>query len=700
MGQNPSVEKPYTKARIHDRRGGARLPGARRARRRGGQDRRAASCWSSPTASSIDRYAARCRKAGIQLVGIDLEAFALLRALPTRSRRTGPRHRRPRSSPSRSATTARPSPSPTAGPASSRACSSGAAARSTSPSPGRSTWLRPRPSRSSAQLGLVDDETPEGLSDEKAAAAGRQSRGELQSFARELVSSLQFYQNQPGSLGIAEIVVTGGTAHLAGTRRAAPEAHRRPRSRRRSARARPRRQAAQGRRADRLADCRDRPGGRALMRAVNLLPRDDRPSRASRASRSCSSEWSAARAARRARRRLHDDEQRAFGECRPSSPNKQAEFAVDARPDEAPAVPQESASSPASGRRAWPPSPPRSPSASRGIGSCAASRSCCPTTSGFRPCTDRPAPPTPRSGSRPGPVAPATGFSVTGRTYSHDGVARLLATAHGAAGSRERPAPDEPLVKLRAPALVEFTIVAGVRTRRRPRETSRILARVQIALVVLGLLVVAALGYFPGARPQRPPPPSCQAQIKTLHRRPRSFACRRRTASTADAEPIRVAELFRLSKAMPERVDMPGGDHRAQRDRTRHRHRVRVDHPLAATAADGYQVRQPINLVFEGNYYELSDFLFRSAPRRRARRRADATGRLFIVQSRHVRRGRGVVPADQGHLDRLRLRLRQRRPRRYAVGRAAPATSPAAGVPSAARARRRRRLRRPRRERS
>ena len=41
-------------------------------------------------------------------------------------------------------------------------------------------------------------------------------RRQLQTFARELVSSLQFYQNQPNSLGIGEIVITGGTAHLAG----------------------------------------------------------------------------------------------------------------------------------------------------------------------------------------------------------------------------------------------------------------------------------------------------------------------------------------------------------------------------------------------------------------------------------------------------------------------------------------------------
>ena len=41
-------------------------------------------------------------------------------------------------------------------------------------------------------------------------------RTRLTPFARELVSSLQFYQTQPESLGIREIVITGGTAHLEG----------------------------------------------------------------------------------------------------------------------------------------------------------------------------------------------------------------------------------------------------------------------------------------------------------------------------------------------------------------------------------------------------------------------------------------------------------------------------------------------------
>jgi type IV pilus assembly protein PilM len=39
---------------------------------------------------------------------------------------------------------------------------------------------------------------------------------EVQTLARELVASLQFYQTQPGSLPISEILVTGGTSNMPG----------------------------------------------------------------------------------------------------------------------------------------------------------------------------------------------------------------------------------------------------------------------------------------------------------------------------------------------------------------------------------------------------------------------------------------------------------------------------------------------------
>jgi type IV pilus assembly protein PilM len=55
-----------------------------------------------------------------------------------------------------------------------------------------------------------------GLDSERRSRALEAARMRLTPFARELVSSLQFYQAQPDSLGIGEIVITGGTSHLEG----------------------------------------------------------------------------------------------------------------------------------------------------------------------------------------------------------------------------------------------------------------------------------------------------------------------------------------------------------------------------------------------------------------------------------------------------------------------------------------------------
>jgi type IV pilus assembly protein PilM len=56
----------------------------------------------------------------------------------------------------------------------------------------------------------------EGLDDVARTRVIDAMRLRLTPFARELVSSLQFYQTQPDSLGIGEIVITGGTSHLEG----------------------------------------------------------------------------------------------------------------------------------------------------------------------------------------------------------------------------------------------------------------------------------------------------------------------------------------------------------------------------------------------------------------------------------------------------------------------------------------------------
>ncbi len=163
----------------------------------------------------IDRYIDACKKAGIQLVGIDLEAFALLRALQAPQDGTG-------ADPSAALVAVSIGHDrSTFAVSDGRICEftrvlewGGAAlnvaiARALDAAPSEVDGVK-------RALALTDEMVPDGLTAEQARMARDAMRRAIQTFARELVSSLQYYQNQPGSLGIGEIVLTGGTAHLHG----------------------------------------------------------------------------------------------------------------------------------------------------------------------------------------------------------------------------------------------------------------------------------------------------------------------------------------------------------------------------------------------------------------------------------------------------------------------------------------------------
>jgi type IV pilus assembly protein PilM len=169
----------------------------------------------------VDRYISACRKAGLELVGIDLEAFALLRAMSA------------------------PPPEGEDGEAAVVVVSVGHERSTLAVSNGRvceftrvlewGGWalnvalarvLGMTPSEAEPYKRLLDLDAPvgpPGWTAEQFAAARDAIVRQVQSFARELVSSLQFYQSQPDSLGIGEVVLTGGTAHLPGL---APELER------------------------------------------------------------------------------------------------------------------------------------------------------------------------------------------------------------------------------------------------------------------------------------------------------------------------------------------------------------------------------------------------------------------------------------------------------------------------------------------
>jgi type IV pilus assembly protein PilM len=161
----------------------------------------------------VERYLQACRRAGLQVVGIDLEAFALLRSLE-------PPHVRDASAGAlvgvaigHDRTTI--------------AVSTGiycefarvldwggwslnvAIARELDRAPSEVEAIK-------RQLSFARETDVEGLTADQVQKTRIGIQRALATFSRELVSSLQFYQAQPGALGIGEIVLTGGTAHMDG----------------------------------------------------------------------------------------------------------------------------------------------------------------------------------------------------------------------------------------------------------------------------------------------------------------------------------------------------------------------------------------------------------------------------------------------------------------------------------------------------
>jgi type IV pilus assembly protein PilM len=155
----------------------------------------------------IDQFAAAFDAAEIQLEAIDVEAFALLRAVaPPVSSNEGERTAIVALALGHDRTTLAISDG--------RFCDFTRVLE----------WGGGRLDASIArELGVTTDEAAEvklGLaldSDDPAQARARNAvKHELTTLARELVASLQFYQAQPDSLALSEILVTGGTTRMSG----------------------------------------------------------------------------------------------------------------------------------------------------------------------------------------------------------------------------------------------------------------------------------------------------------------------------------------------------------------------------------------------------------------------------------------------------------------------------------------------------
>ena len=163
----------------------------------------------------IAAYVEACRLAGVRLAGVDLEAFALLRAMTPSASRADDGER------SALVAVSIGSERSVLAVSDGRSCEFTRVLQwggnSLTVAVGRALELEiGEAERVKIDLGLRGDTVPEGLATAQAVEAREALASTLQGFGRELVSSLQFYQGQPDSLGIREIVIAGGTARLAG----------------------------------------------------------------------------------------------------------------------------------------------------------------------------------------------------------------------------------------------------------------------------------------------------------------------------------------------------------------------------------------------------------------------------------------------------------------------------------------------------
>ena len=155
--------------------------------------------------------------------------------------------------------------------------------------------------------------------------------------------------------------------------------------------------------------------------------------------------------------------------------------------------------------------------------------------------------------------------------------------------------------------------------------------RVAIALAATGVLAFALVGYALVLGPKRAAAGELGRKADAAEASAQRAQARRLAANPAAR--VRSGDLFRLTKAMPSRTGMPNIvlELAGLADRAG----VRFDEiaPQQAITVGSYQV-VPITLAFDGDFYELSDFVYRLRRLVTVRRGSlRASGRLYTIDS-------------------------------------------------------------------
>jgi type IV pilus assembly protein PilO len=152
-----------------------------------------------------------------------------------------------------------------------------------------------------------------------------------------------------------------------------------------------------------------------------------------------------------------------------------------------------------------------------------------------------------------------------------------------------------------------------------------------IAIVVVAVLVVGFAGWFLVIRPQGGKLNDLKQEAAAVEDRIEAY--QQQVAAARSAPKIEVADVYRLAKAMPDKTDMP--DLVLELSQLARDTGIRFDSisPQPIAPIGSYSVL-PISVTFNGNFYNLADFLYRLRSLVSVHAgRLDATGRLFAVDT-------------------------------------------------------------------
>ena len=153
----------------------------------------------------------------------------------------------------------------------------------------------------------------------------------------------------------------------------------------------------------------------------------------------------------------------------------------------------------------------------------------------------------------------------------------------------------------------------------------------QFAIAVAVLLFVLVAGYFVAVKPQKGKAADLATEISAKDGQ--IADARALLAKAKNAQKVKVADLFRLTKAMPDQPDEAGIVLELTSVARASGIAFESITPQGSTIVGSYQV-VPITVIFEGNFFQLNDFLFRLRNLVDVRSGAlAANGRLFTVDT-------------------------------------------------------------------